>query len=158
MKTINLCNSLLQSSLTLVWVAGVTVVFAAEAKAQVAGKNYSVTITEQGGGSTEACFQFDNINTLTINGAPVEFTYGPRSSEGTNQYRWQAVSRSPVTPSVGLSGEEQPGPFGVGSRLVNGNAINENGTVYTFSGNQVTNCPLRAFSSGSGSAGEILFE
>ncbi|MBD2447954.1 hypothetical protein H6G76_12345 [Nostoc sp. FACHB-152] len=158
MKTINLRNRLLQSSITLVCVAGVTAVFAAEAKAQVAGKNYLVTITQQGGGNTQACFQFDNTNTLEINGAPVQFTFGSRSSEGTNLYRWQAVSRSPVTPSVGISGEEQPGPFGVGSRLVNGNGINENGTLYTFSGSQVANCPLVTFSQGANFGGGILFQ
>lgn len=159
MKTISLCNRLLQSSLTLVCVAGVTVVFAAEAKAQVAGKNYLVTIREKGGDNTQACFQFDKINTLTISNSPVLFTYGSRSSEGTtNRYRWQAVSRSPGTLSAGISGEEQPGPFGIGSRLVNGNGINESGTLYTFSGSQVANCPIFTFSSGSGSGGAIFFK
>ncbi|MDZ8187520.1 MAG: hypothetical protein RMX96_22055 [Nostoc sp. ChiSLP02] len=158
MKAINLRNRLLQSSFALVCFAGGTLFFAAQAKADVAGKNYLVTIRQVGGGETTACFEFDNTNTLQIQGAPVQFTFGARSPRGNNPYRWQAVSRSPITPSVGISGEEQPGPFGAGSRLINGNGINENGNLYTFSGNQVLTCPVFSTSGEGPSAGEILFQ
>ncbi|MBW4456014.1 MAG: hypothetical protein KME55_26825 [Nostoc indistinguendum CM1-VF10] len=159
MKTISLRNRLLQNSFALVCFVGGMVVFAAEAKAQVAGKNYLVTITEVGGGTTQACFEFDNTNTLAIDGAPVEFTFGSRRPQGTNPFRWQAVSRGPFNPSVGISGEERPGPFGAGSRLVNGNGINQLGKLFTFTGNQINSCPavIQSTIGNQPIGGELLF-
>lgn len=157
MKAISLRNILLQNSFALVCFVGGMVVFAVEAKAQVAGKNYLVTITQVGGGETQACFQFDNTNTLVIDGAPVQFTFGPTSPEGTNPYRWQAVSRGPSDTSVGLSGEERPGPFGAGSQLRNGNGINQLGNRYTFSGNQTDTCPQFFTTEDGPTGGAVLF-
>ncbi|MBR8836588.1 MAG: hypothetical protein DSM106950_21860 [Stigonema ocellatum SAG 48.90 = DSM 106950] len=141
MKTINLGKRLLQGSFALVCFFSGTIVFAAAAKADVAGKFYKVTITEVGGSVIpDVCFQFDNRNTLSINGAQGPFIFGARIPQGTNS--WQAVSSSSASPTVALSGEERPGPFGQGSQLINGNGINEIGHRFTFSGNQVLSCAV----------------
>ncbi|MEH1937276.1 MAG: hypothetical protein V7L14_26935 [Nostoc sp.] len=144
MNASKLHTYLLRSSFTLSLLFGGLIIFAASAKAQVAGKSYDVTITLLSTGNTEqACFQFDNVNTLTVTepgGNVILFTFGPRTpnTTSTNESRWQAVSR---TQNLGVSGLEKVSGFlAPVSNLLDGNIVSQGGATLTFQGQAKAVC------------------
>jgi len=162
MSISKLHTSLLRSSFTLSLFFGGLMIFAASAKAQVAGKSYDVTITLLGTGDTEqACFQFDNVNTLTVTepgGNTTLFTFAPRTPNktGANEFRWQAVSR---TQNFGVSGLEKAlGFLNPVSNLLDGNIVSQGGATLTFQGQAKATCtPLKTLNGfNANGQGDIL--
>ncbi|MCC5669762.1 hypothetical protein LC653_39640 [Nostoc sp. CHAB 5784] len=164
MSVSKLHTSLLRSSFTLSLLFGGLMIFAASAKAQVAGvagKSYDVTITLLSTGDTEqACFEFDNVNTLTVTepgGNTIFFTFAPRTPNrtGANEFRWQAVSR---TQNFGVSGLEKVlGFLSPVSNLLDGNIVSQGGATLTFQGQAKAVCtPLNTFDGPNPGQADIL--
>ncbi|WP_375504163.1 hypothetical protein [uncultured Nostoc sp.] len=161
MNASKLHASLLRSSFTLSLLFGGLMIFAASARAQVAGKSYDVTITLLSTGNTEqACFQFDNVNTLTVTepgGNTILFTFAPRTPNrtGANEFRWQAVS---TTQNFGVSGLEKVlGLLNPVSNLLDGNIVSQGGATLTFRGQAKAICtPFNILSGPNNGQGDIL--
>ena len=124
--------------LVLTCLLGQIMLFAAPVQAGVEGKSYDVNVQSSLGDSFTACFDFDFNGNLRFLGQ--EATYS-RANLGKDQRNWQAVTNPFSEVSIGLNGEVR-GDF-VPDRTINGNAINSNGTTFTFNGTRLsgTTCP-----------------
>lgn len=148
MKAINLRSVLLRSGFTLTLLCGGMMAFATPARTQVAGRTYKVDIKSTSGNAATVCFKFNNTNTLDITGLGPVITFGARVTNDNNN-KWQAVTMAgKINPSVAFSGNER-GAFGAGS-TIDGDAINEKGNTYTFTGSRDDNCqPPATFTGGA---------
>ncbi|MBD0387937.1 MAG: hypothetical protein ICV54_15850 [Nostoc sp. C3-bin3] len=124
--------------LVLTCLLGQMMLFAVPVYAGVEGKSYNVNVTSSLGDNFTACFDFNANGTLSFLG--LDATY-KRTNLGKDQRNWQAVTTSFSEVSIGLNGEVV-GDF-IPDRRINGNAINSNGTTFTFNGTRLsgTNCP-----------------
>lgn len=125
--------------LVLTCLLGQIMLFAVPVQAGVEGKSYTVNVNSSLGDNFTACFEFNANGSLRFVGQ--EATYN-RTNLGKDQINWQAVTKppSPVV-TIALSGQVI-GDF-VPDRTINGNAINSNGTTFTFNGTRLsgTTCP-----------------
>lgn len=124
--------------LVLTCLLGQIMLFAAPVQAGVEGKIYDLKVKSSQGEDFTACFEFDFNGSLRFLGQ--EATYS-RTNLGKDQRNWQAVTQPFSEVSIALNGEVR-GDF-VPDRKISGNAINSNGTTFTFSGTRLsgTTCP-----------------
>ncbi|WP_298917116.1 hypothetical protein [uncultured Nostoc sp.] len=124
--------------LVLTCLLGQIILFAAPVQAGVEGKSYNVNVNSSLGDNFTACFEFKANGSLRFVG--LDATYS-RTNLGQDQKNWQAVTKPPSVVSIALNGEVI-GDF-VPDRRINGNAINSNGTTFTFNGTRLSDptCP-----------------
>ncbi len=139
--------------LVLTCLLGQMMLFAVPVYAGVEGKSYNVNVTSSLGDNFTACFDFNANGTLNFLG--LDATYN-RANLGKDQRNWQAVTNppSPVV-TIALNGEVT-GDF-VPDRRINGNAINSNGTTFTFNGTRLSGTICPQFSTIQGGGGENPF-
>ena len=126
--------------LVLTCLLGQIMLLAAPVQAGVEGKSYNVNVNSSQGDNFTACFEF-NANGSSLRFVGLDATYS-RTNLGKDQKNWQAVTNPTSVVSVALKGEVK-GDF-VPDRRISGNAINSNGTTYTFNGTLLSEptCPI----------------
>ncbi|MEH2331539.1 hypothetical protein [Nostoc sp.] len=126
--------------LVLTCLLGQIMLFAAPVQAGVEGKSYNVNVNSSQGDNFTACFEF-NANGNSLRFVGLDATYS-RTNLGQDQRNWQAVTNPTSEVSIALSGQVR-GDF-VPDRRISGNAINSNGTTYTFNGTLLSEptCPI----------------
>ena len=136
-------------SLVLTCLLGQIMLFAAPVQAGVEGKSYDVNVQSSLGDNFTACFDFDFNGNLRF--LDLDATYDG-TNLGQDQRNWQAVTKPFSVVSIALSGEVR-GDF-VPDRRISGNAINSNGTTFTFNGTRLsgTTCPQFSTLQGEGVA------
>lgn len=138
MKNIKWHGSVLNSSLALLGLLAGTFSFVLPTMAIVKGNSYDVRVQSSDQDRFDACFEFGQQNNLKVDG--LEAVYDG-TNLGRNNQNWQAVTKS-NTVNVGFSGESTGGFQGSGR--ISGNAINSNGTTFTFDGRiRREPCPAR---------------
>jgi hypothetical protein len=113
--------------------------------AEVTGRIFRVTVKSSFGTTFTDCFRFDTpvLGSLTIDGLGQIITYRHgQLDEVATQFK--AVSRSGQPLSIMYYGEEVEG-----LEQLNGQAVNEFGNTFVFSGPEVPSCirPLEALAS-----------
>lgn len=139
MKAINLHNGWLHSSLTLSFVVGGMMIFASPTKAQsvLADTVYKVDLTNvSNNGTFQKCFRFEKLGVLKIDNTG-DGRYGSRMSKNSPA-EWQAVI--PTAPFLGISGVATGSDFDDKPANISGDAINNNGSVFTFKGRKDSQC------------------
>ncbi|MEH2178367.1 hypothetical protein [Nostoc sp.] len=126
--------------LVLTCLLGQIMLLAAPVQAGVEGKSYNVNVKSSQGDNFTACFEF-NADGSSLRFVGLDATYS-RTNLGKAQRNWQAVTNPTSVVSVALNGEVR-GDF-VPDRMISGNAINSNGTTYTFNGTLLSEptCPI----------------
>ncbi|MEH1831642.1 MAG: hypothetical protein V7L29_06070 [Nostoc sp.] len=126
-------------SLVLTCLLGQIILFAAPVQAGVEGKSYNVNVNSSLGDNFTACFEFNNDGS-SLRFVGLDATYS-RTNLGQDQRNWQAVTQPTSEVSIALSGEVT-GDF-IPDRRISGNAINSNGTTFTFNGTRLSEptCP-----------------
>ncbi|MEH2237998.1 hypothetical protein [Nostoc sp.] len=122
--------------LVLTCLLGQIMLFAAPVQAGVQGKSYNVNVNSSLRDNFTACFEFDSNGILRFLGQNATYT------TSNNETNWQAVTKPPSPlVSIALNGEVQ-GDF-VPDRTISGNAMNSNGTTFTFNGTLLSQptCP-----------------
>ena len=106
------------------------------APADVTGNTYHVTVVSSFGTTFTDCFRFDNPGPGMLNidqlGFPVTYVHGQLDAVGT---RFKSVSTSGQPLSIAFNGEEL-----TALTLLNGEAVNEFGDSFVFSGPQELPC------------------
>ncbi|MDZ8261889.1 hypothetical protein [Nostoc sp. ChiQUE01b] len=125
--------------LVLTCLLGQIMLLAAPVQAGVEGKSYNVNLKSSQGDNFTACFEF-NADGSSLRFVGLDATYS-RTNLGQAQRNWQAVTNPTLEESIALSGEVR-GDL-VPARRISGNAINSNGTTYTFNGTRLSEptCP-----------------
>jgi hypothetical protein len=104
--------------------------------AQVTGHIFRVTVKSSFGTTFTDCFRFDfpALGALTIDGLgpPITYRHGQLDQD---IYRFKAVSRFLQPLSIMFFGEEVEG-----LEQLNGEAVNEFGDTFVFSGPEVPSC------------------
>ncbi|MEH2168790.1 MAG: hypothetical protein V7K41_19470 [Nostoc sp.] len=126
--------------LVLTCLLGQIMLLAAPVQAGVEGKSYNVNVNSSQGDNFTACFEF-NANGSSLRFVGLDATYN-RTNLGQDQRNWQAVTNPTSVVSVALKGEIKK-DF-VPDQRISGNAINSNGTTYTFNGTRLSEptCPI----------------
>lgn len=118
--------------------------------AQVTGKTFNVTVKSSFGTTFTSCFSFDVPGTgqLSIGGLsqPVTYRHGQLDEVNT---RFKAVSRFGQPLSIMFYGEEVEA-----LEQLNGEAVNEFGATFVFSGPEAASCPAAPAGAASPWAGE----
>ncbi|MFN6528836.1 hypothetical protein [Nostoc sp. ChiSLP03a] len=108
------------------------------------GQKLRCQCSVKSGDNFTACFEF-NANGNSLRFVGLDATYS-RTNLGRDQRNWQAVTNPTSDPtsevSIALSGQVR-GDF-IPDRRISGNAINSNGTTYTFNGTLLSEptCPI----------------
>jgi hypothetical protein len=104
--------------------------------AEVTGRIFRVTVKSSFGTTFTDCFRFDipALGALTIDGLgpPITYRHGQLDQD---VFRFKAVSRSGQLLSIMFFGEEVEG-----LEQLNGEAVNEFGDTFVFSGPEVPSC------------------
>ncbi len=129
MKNIKWDSGFLNSSVALLGLLGGIVAFAMPTMAAVEGNSYDVRVQSSDRDRFDACFDFGQRNNLRIDGLGAVYD---GTNLGRNNRNWQAVTRSSSV-NVGFSGRSTANFQGRSGRI-SGNAINSNGTTFTFDG------------------------
>ncbi|MDZ8225745.1 MULTISPECIES: hypothetical protein [unclassified Nostoc] len=134
--------------LVLTCLLGQIMLFAAPVQAGVEGKSYDVNVQSSLGDNFTTCFEF-NANGSSLRFSGLDATYS-RTNLGQDRRNWQAVTNPPSDQNIALNGEVT-GDF-VSDRRISGNAINSNGTTFTFNGTRLsgTTCPQFSTIQGEG--------
>ena len=102
----------------------------------VTGNTYRVTVVSSFGTMFTDCFRFDAPGpgdlTIDLLGPPITYAHGQLDVVGT---RFKAVSRSGQPLSIMFYGEEL-----TGLGQLNGEAVNEGGNTFVFSGPLTPSC------------------
>ena len=104
--------------------------------AEVTGRIFRVTVKSSFGTTFTDCFRFDipALGALTIDGLgpPITYRHGQLNQD---EFRFKAVSRFLQPLSIMFFGEEVEG-----LEQLNGEAVNEFGDTFVFSGPEVPSC------------------
>ncbi|WP_193200187.1 hypothetical protein [Nostoc sp. MG11] len=137
MKTTNSHSGLLDSILVLNCLLGGIIFFAPPIQAAVNGKSYNVNVKSSQGKNFTACFEFGNDGSLRFLGLDAIYD---GINLGREQKNWQAITKL-SSENIALSGRVQD-DF-ISGQSISGNAINSNGTTFTFNGKLISEaqCP-----------------
>ncbi|MEH2124371.1 hypothetical protein [Nostoc sp.] len=126
--------------LVLTCLLGQIMLLAAPVQAGVEDKSYDVNFQSSQGDNFTACLEF-NANGRSLRFGRIDATYS-RTNLGRDQRNWQAVTNPNSEESIALSGQVKKDL--VPDRRISGNAINSNGTTYTFNGTLLSEpiCPI----------------
>jgi hypothetical protein len=113
-----------------IWLGVLFFLAATPARADVTGNTYHVTVVSSFGTMFTDCFRFDNPGPGMLNidglGFPITYVHGQLDAVGT---RFKSVSTSGQPLSIAFNGEEL-----TALTLLNGEAVNEFGDSFVFSG------------------------